>query len=152
MIHFFNVMQEFQKVGLALFVILGAVEIGMACDFDGSRLITCIAEKGIEYRGRDAPKNFVPESVGLPDKFFVNFKDKLIVPTIDSLVRRTTPIQQSRHIEDKLILQGTDEGVEGVEDGIGWSMAISKETGKFVISVSGTAVGYVVFGSCTCIE
>ena len=145
-------MQRFLTISLTLFVCFVAAKTGTACDLDGSRLMTCRAEKGIEYHGGDESKKFSPESVGLPDKFFVNFKDKLIVPTIDSLVRRTTKIQQSRHIEDKLILQGTDEGVEGVEDGIGWSMAISKETGKFVISVSGTSVGYVVFGSCTCIE
>ena len=145
-------MRKFQKIGLALLLVPGAIATGMACDFDGSRLLTCRAEKGIEYREGDDAKSFAPESVGLPDKFFVNFKDKLIVPTIDSLVRRTTEIARSRHVEDKLILQGTDEGVEGVEDGIGWSMAISKETGKFVISVSGTSVGYVVFGACACIE
>jgi hypothetical protein len=47
-----------------------------------------------------------------------------------------------------MILQGADDGIDGVDDGIGWSMAIDKSSGKFVISAAGAKVGYVVFGSC----
>jgi hypothetical protein len=48
-----------------------------------------------------------------------------------------------------LILQGVEEGVEGVDDGLGWSMTISKETGKLVLAASGDRKAYVVFGACT---
>jgi hypothetical protein len=110
----------------------------------------CVAEKGIEYNIQTDPKEFDPESVGLPKKFLVDFNNQKIQPTQDSIVRRTTAIEHSKVIENKLILQGSDEGVEGVQDGIGWSMAIVADTGKFVISASGTSIGYIVFGSCKC--
>ena len=35
-----------------------------------------------------------------------------------------------------------------VRDGAGWSMAISEETGKMVLTESGDQVGFVVFGAC----
>ena len=55
-------------------------------------------------------------------------------------------------IENKLILHGVEEGVANVEDGLAWSMAISKKTGKVVLSASGDGVAYIVFGSCTALE
>ena len=55
-------------------------------------------------------------------------------------------------IENKLILQGVEEGVVNVEDGLAWSMAISKKTGKVVLSASGDGVAYVAFGTCTEID
>lgn len=145
-------MQRMTKPATIVLLLLFMIEFACAGEFDGTVPMLCVAEKGIEYHGVADPKNFAPENVGLPDKFFVNLKDRKIVPTIDSLVRRTAKIEQSRRVEDKLVLQGTDEGVEGVEDGIGWSMAISIETGEFVISVSASSVGYIEFGRCTCVE
>jgi len=145
-------MQRLTQISSAFFFTLLSAAIGFTGDFDGSRLLACVAEKGIEYRRMGSPKDFDPESVGLPNKFILDFKNRKIVPTQDSLIRRTTTIKQSQVIENKLILQGVDEGVEGVQDGIGWSMAISQDTGKFVISASGTSVGYVVFGDCDCKE
>ena len=130
---------------MVLFVITAA---GHAEGFSGLETLACVADKGIEYRNPGSPKDFDPESVGLPATFIVDFKNRKIKPTKDSLVRRWTKIEQIKPIEDKLLVQGADEGVEGVQDGIGWSLAISKDTGQFVISASGTSVGYIVFGNC----
>jgi len=66
----------------------------------------------------------------------------------DSLVRKTSKINRVEHIENKLILQGVDEGVENVDDGLAWSITISKKTGKVVLSASGDGIAYVVFGTC----
>jgi hypothetical protein len=38
--------------------------------------------------------------------------------------------------------------VENVDDGLAWSITISKKTGKVVLSASGDGVAYVVFGTC----
>jgi len=46
-------------------------------------------------------------------------------------------------------LQGVEEGVENIDDGLAWSIAISKKTGKVVLSASGDGVAYVLFGTCT---
>jgi hypothetical protein len=47
-----------------------------------------------------------------------------------------------------LILQGAEDGYKEVRDGTGWSMAISEETGKMVLTESGNQVGFVIFGAC----
>jgi len=79
-------------------------------------------------------------------------KEKRVLPSKESMIRRISSIKHMEHIENKLILQGVEEGVENVEDGLAWSMAISKKTGKFVLSASGDGRAYVVFGTCTALE
>ena len=73
-------------------------------------------------------------------------------PTKDNLIRRISKIKHVEHMENKLILQGVEEGVENIEDGLAWSMAISKKTGKVVLSASGDGVAYVVFGTCSAVD
>jgi len=93
-----------------------------------------------------------PDTVGLPRNFFIDFKRKIVRPSKDSLIRRTCKINRVEHIENKLILQGVEEGVENVDDGIAWSIAISKKTGMLVLSASGDGVAYVLFGTCTPVQ
>ena len=64
-------------------------------------------------------------------------------------MKRTSQIKQLEHIDGKLIIQGAEDGVEGVRDGVGFTLAISEESGEFVLSASGDAVAFVVFGACT---
>mgnify|MGYP006896058790 FL=1 len=79
-------------------------------------------------------------------------REKKLRPSKDSLVRKTSNIYRVEHIENKLILQGINEGVENVDDGLAWSITISKKTGKVVLSASGDGVAYVVFGTCIPVE
>ena len=58
-------------------------------------------------------------------------------------------IRKIAHVENKIILLGAEDGVEGVDDGVGWAMAISRDTGRFTVSAAGQGVGYIVFGVCT---
>ena len=76
-------------------------------------------------------------------------EEKTMLSSMESVVRRIGRIKHVEHIENKIILQGVEEGVENVDDGLVWSMAISKKTGKVVLSASGDGVAYVVFGTCT---
>ena len=121
---------------------------GLAGSFDGSQSLLCSVDNGRQYHAGGQTRPFDPESVGLPRVFVIDFDGRRILPTKDSVVRRQTRIKRSEHIENKMILQGADDGVEGVDDGIGWSMAVEKSSGRFVIGAAGDKVGYVVFGSC----
>ena len=58
-------------------------------------------------------------------------------------------MERVEHLDGKLILQGADDGVEDVRDGMAWSMSISEDTGKMVLSASGDGFAMVVFGACT---
>jgi hypothetical protein len=78
----------------------------------------------------------------------LDFISKTFRPSKDSLVRRTITFKSLEHIENIMVMQGVDEGVEGVDDGLAWSLTISKKNGNAILSASGDGVAYVVFGVC----
>ena len=118
-------------------------------DFDGSQPLSGSVDKILEIYPTRINSDADPDTVGLPRNFYIDFKEKLVRPAKDSVSRRTSKIKRVEHIENKLLLQGIEEGVENVDDGLAWSIAISKKTGLVVLSASGDGVAYVVFGTCT---
>ena len=137
---------------LFLLCILIAALPAFGGDFDGSKSLSGSVDKIIEIYPSRVNNNADPDTVGLPRKFIIDFKEKSVRPSKDSVIRRISKIIRVEHIENKLILQGIEEGVEGVDDGLSWSMTISKKTGKAVLSASGDGVAYVVFGTCAAVE
>lgn len=132
---------------LPFFIMLFS-SISFAGDIDGSKLLVGSVEKVLEITQFKVSEDVDPDIVGLPRKFFIDFENKRVIPSKESMVRRISTIKHVEHIENKLILQGVEEGVVNVEDGLAWSMAISKKTGKTVLSASGDGVAYVVFATC----
>ena len=137
---------------IILFCLLIIPYPAFADDFDGSKPLTGSVDKILEIYPTRINNDADPDTVGLPRKFLIDFKQKIVRPSKDSVIRRTSKIKQIAHVENKLILQGIEGGVENVDDGLAWSIAISKKTGKVVLSASGDGVAYVVFGTCTANE
>jgi len=123
-----------------------------ADDFDGSKQLSGSVEKVLEINQFKISSDVDPDTVGLPRNFVIDFDEKTLRPSKDSLVRRISRIRHIGHIENKLVLQGVEEGVENIDDGLAWSIAISKKTGKVVLTASGNGVAYVVFGTCTAVQ
>jgi hypothetical protein len=109
-------------------------------------------EKVLEINQFRVSDDVDPDIIGLPRRFFIDIEQKRVLPSMESMVRKISRIKHVEHIENKLILQGVEEGVENVDDGLAWSIAISKKTGKIVLSASGDGVAYVAFGTCTEID
>jgi hypothetical protein len=131
------------------YALLGWLDPVAAGGIDASQSLLCQMVEGREYHTGGQIKPFNPESVGLANKFVIDFKQGIVKPTADSYVHRRSRIQKIAHIENKIILLGAEDGIEGVDDGVGWTAAISRDTGRFTISAAGRGVGYIVFGICT---
>jgi hypothetical protein len=139
------------KIGLLIIALLclsGLPSPVFAEDFDGSKPLLGSVIKILEIYSNYNINEVDPETIGVPRSFIIDFKAKKLRPTKDSRVTRNSSIKRIEQIENMLILQGVEEGVEGVDDGLGWSMTISKETGKMVLAASGDKKAYVVFGAC----
>jgi hypothetical protein len=121
----------------------------LAGDFDGSKPLLCAVIEVIECSPGGGCQKVKAQEIDIPRFIRINFDKKTISGTLASGKVRATTIEHMEHVDGKLILQGAEDGREGVRDGLGWSMAISEETGDVVLTASGEQVGFVVFGACT---
>jgi len=120
-----------------------------AGDFDGSKPLICAVMDLVECQPGGKCQQVTAEDVGIPHFLKINFKEKKISATHADGSQRSTEIENFEKIDGKLIIQGAEDGIEGVRDGVGWSLAIAEETGKTVLTASGDDVGFVIFGACT---
>ena len=141
-------MIKYLKIVGVVIGLVGLTALAFAGDFDGSRPLSGTIGKVIEINPYKIADDVDPETVGLPKQFMIDFEAKVLRPSNDSLVRRMTAFKGATFVENMIVLQGTDEGVEGVDDGMAWSLIISQKDGSAVLSASGNGVAYVVFGRC----
>ena len=120
-----------------------------AGDFDGSKELLCAVMDIIECVPGGKCMEVTAEEVGIPNFLRTNFEKKKLSATFADGSKKISPIVNSEKIDGKLILQGAEDGIEGVRDGLGWSLAIDEKNGKMVLTASGEAVGFVMFGACT---
>lgn len=144
-----NIESRYKIVAVLVMNIIALTINAFAGDFDGSKQLSGTTRKIIEIRQHKIIDNVDPDTIGLPKNFLIDFDAKVLRPSKDSLVRKIISFKSVEHIENKIVMQGTDEGVEGIKDGLAWSLAISQKNGEAVLSASGDGVAYVVFGVCT---
>ena len=120
-----------------------------AGDYDGARELMCACMRIIECGPDGQCREVTAEDIGIPQFLMINFEQKTISAPQWGENRPPSPIENLEHIDGKLILQGAEDGIKDVRDGLGWSMAVSEETGRMVLTGSGDQFGLVVFGACT---
>ncbi len=116
---------------------------------DGSEPLICAAVDIMECIPGGDCERVSAQSVGAPRFFRINFADGQITRTRPEGEDITSPIERTEEVDGKLILQGAEDGVEGVRDGIGWSLSIDQSSGDMVLTGSGDEVAFVIFGACT---
>jgi hypothetical protein len=119
-----------------------------AGDYDGSKPIIFSVKTVLECAPNGKSQIITAEEIDMPQFLIIDCKKMTISPFPPIPGRRDTVIKRMEHIDGKLILQGADDGIEEVRDGVGWTAAISEDTGKTVVSAPGDDVGFVIFGAC----
>lgn len=112
---------------------VGAV---LAADFDGSRPLLCASQQVMDITGPQTIKAGMPDELGAPSFMRIDFQKKAITGA-----KRTTPIRVIEREDERLLLQGT-------ELGLGWTLAVSEQSGKFSGSLVDDDGAIVIFGSC----
>ena len=135
--------------GLILMMICMFSFPAFAGDFDGSKPMICAVMDIIECQPGGKCQQITAEEAGIPNFFRINVKSKKISGMLADGSKRTTQIEHIEKVDGKVIIQGAEDGIEGVRDGVGWSGAIAEDTGKMVVTASGDEVGFVMFGACT---
>jgi hypothetical protein len=142
-------MRNAKIYGLVVMIICIFPFTAFAGDFDGSKPLICAVMDLVECQPGGKCQQVTAEDVGIPQFWKINFKDKKISSTQADGSQRSTTIERLEKIDGKVIIQGAEDGIEGVRDGLGWSLAIAEETGKTVLTACGDEVGFVMFGACT---
>ncbi|MFO0795469.1 MAG: hypothetical protein U0586_15560 [Candidatus Brocadiaceae bacterium] len=119
-----------------------------AADFDGSKPLLFSVKTVLECAPNGESRMVTAEEMDMPQFLIVDCKKMTISPLPPIKGRRDTIIKRMERIDGKLILQGADNGIEHVRDGVGWTAAISEETGMAVVTASGDDVAFVIFGAC----
>lgn len=78
---------------------------------------------------------------------------------VDADERTITPVQGQTdvvsvidHVEildGRLMLQGVEDGIEDVRDGLGYTIAVDLESGQMTFSSSADGAAFLAFGACT---
>ena len=126
--------------------IIAASTVG-AGDFDGTRPLLISVIRVVECTPDGACREVTPASVELPQFLKIDFTKKTIRPAAADDKTPATVIERQEVVDGKLILQGAEDGYEKMRDGLGWTMAISEESGQVVLTASGDQVAFVVFGA-----
>ena len=135
---------------LALLCIPTTPLLSMAGDFDGSKPLLCTVIEVTECIMGEGCKEVTAEEINLPRYLWINVGKKTIQSKKKSdESTRKSKIERVEEVDNKLIIQGAEQGREDVRDGFGWTIAIMEDTGQMVLTASGDLVGNVAFGVCT---
>lgn len=139
-----------KSIVMAWVVSFAITPTALAADsFDGSEPLLCALLDINECAAGNGCEEVMAESINAPRFLRVNVKDKQITGKRASGSENTAAIEFMERLDGKLILQGADDGVEGVRDGLGWTLTIAEDTGKLVLTASGDDVAFIAFGACT---
>ncbi len=141
-------MKIWLTASIAMTVLLNLSLVAKAGDFDGSKPILCSVIKVIESTPEGECQEVTPESVAVPQFLMVDLDKKMIKQIGKNDGDRKSVIKRMERLKGKIILQGSDEGIQDLRDSVGWTAMVSEETGKFVVTASGDQVAFIVYGAC----
>ena len=130
-------------------VLIGVVTLlsaGSAWALDTSKPILCASmqvNECIDGRGCEA---VLPEEVNAPTFLRVDVRNKVIRVLKDA---PGSKIRSVSRIENRLVLQGAEDGNPRQPDGAGWTLSIENDTGRFVATAAILQGAIVIFGACT---
>ena len=110
---------------------------------DGTQTLLCATQAVNECVVGEHCESVTADSVNVPDFFVVDAANGIIEGS-----GRQTAIERKESLDGKLVLQGADDGVEDVRDGLGWTMVIDDSNGKMSLTGAGDGFAIVVFGAC----
>ena len=140
-------MRNLITLGLLAGLGFGVAAPAAAEGFDGTTPLLCAAQRAMECPSIGPCQEVTPAQIGAPDFMRIDPGAESVTPLGED--GRTSTIRHLTTVDGKLIVQGAEDGVEGVRDGTGWTLAIDQGNGRLVATAASDAVAFVIFGACT---
>lgn len=109
---------------------------------DGSSDIVCALMRVVACLEDGACLEGQARTFELPALIVMDAEDNVLRGTYESGVNAISPIKNKERMDERLILQG-------VENGRGWTVVINTETGAMSGSGIGNDLSFLVSGACT---
>ena len=119
-----------------------------AAEAEVARSIMCAT---LELRQCDAKApchDVEPEDVDAPRLIRVDLDAKTLTGSRVDGTTWQSVIDHAEEVDQKIIIQGAEDGSKDRHDGVGWTVTISKLTGRMTLAAAGDDVVFVGFGSC----
>jgi hypothetical protein len=125
---------------LALGLTLGPIN-AIAQGLDNQAPMVCSVNETFDCASARACIGDSPEAVNIPRVIRIDFAaKKAFTKKINGEVREAS-IGAEQLVNERMILQG-------IQNGLAWSMAISRESGAMALTITAEDAGFVVFGTC----
>lgn len=119
---------------------------GSALALDTSDPILCASLDVFECVDGAGCEEVLPEEVDAPTFLWVDIEEKEIRASVEGGASQIDHIEE---VEDRLVLQGVEDGRDDAKDGTGWTISIEKKTGRMVGTAAASQAAIVIFGACT---
>lgn len=126
--------------------ISGASSAGNAEESGESTI--CALTRLMECVDGEACQAIEPETIGAPRFLQIDLAGDRIRDPAGGDQAPGSAVANRAEVDGKLILQGTDPGLDDLRDGVGWTVSIAADTGSLVLTAAGDDVAYVAFGDC----
>ena len=133
---------------LSITVLLSSMPL-MASNFDGSKSLLCVTSDVNECHPVEGCKEIDPDKINAPRFLSLDFSRKTIKTTVGIQYGRESKIKSTQLLGNKLILQGIEQALEDVREGLGWTLAIDQSDGDMIITGTSDNSAFVLFGVCT---
>jgi len=125
----------FRSIALLLLLVQAST---LQAELDGKESLVCSASKTIECAPGIACAEVSNDSLDIP-----------AIMRIDFDAAENGAFHDLHITTDHIFLQGYADEIKDVRDPTGWTMAISRHSGKMVLSAAGEEVAFIVYGSCS---
>lgn len=138
-----------KKIIVSLIALL-PFSLAAAADFDGSKPLLCSTVSVNECSPDGTCESVTAREVNAPDFLSIDVRKKTVTGTAGGTDRPTNKIDSADVLGGMLMVQGKAANPEaaGADDGLAWSIAVDTESGYMVLTASGHAAAFVIFGSC----
>ena len=133
-----------------VFIALMGFVAGVSADsyFDGTKPLICTVHQLYECDPPNDCRPVTPDEIGAATHLDVDFKKKIVTRAgVES--PQKSPIESiETRVDGKLIIQGIEDGQEGVRDGAGWTISIMDPEGTMVLAAAADGFAVVGLGGC----
>ncbi len=137
----------FVLISTAAWMFASFVHAAPGTPFDGKKSLVCTIQQLFECNSFAGCRT-VAEDVAFPIRHLNIDVDHHTI-TIEHLqTGLSSPIARTEVVDGKLVLQGTDSGLNDEIDGGGYTMTINQRYGTMILSIAAEDAAFVGTGAC----